>query len=64
MPGKETLNCKKVLEFYLKNLLASNSAITKELNIVGSTVGYIIRCFKQSKTTERKSGSGKKKRFQ
>ena len=32
MPGKEILNYEKVLELYLKNLLASNSAITKELH--------------------------------
>ena len=64
MSGKEILNREKVLQFYLKNPLASHSAVAKELNVVRSTVGYIIRRFRYSKSIERKSEGGKKKRFQ
>ena len=64
MSGKEILNHETVLQFYLKNSLASHSAVAKELNVARLTVGYITRRFRQPKTIERKSRSGKKKGFQ
>ena len=59
MSGKEISNREKVLQFYIKNPLASHSTIAKELNIGSSNVGYIIRHLRQSKTIEKKISSWK-----
>ncbi|KAF2887429.1 hypothetical protein ILUMI_18744 [Ignelater luminosus] len=62
MASKEEINRRKVISSYLTNPNKTYSAVAKELNMPRTTVSDIIKRYRETKTTERKSGTGKRER--
>ena len=61
--SKKLNNRKKVLEIFLQNPIYSHSKIAKLSKVAKSSVGDILRKYKETQTIERKRGGGRKKGF-
>ena len=56
-------NREKVYEIFLQNSTHSHSKIAKLSKVAKSSVGDILRRYKETQTIERKRGDGRKKGF-
>ena len=61
--SKQLNNRKKVLQIFLQNPTYSHSKIAKLSKVAKSSVGDILRRYKETQTIERKRGGGRKKGF-
>ena len=61
--SKQLNSWKKVLEIFHQNPTYSHSKVVKLSKVAKSSVGDILRRYKETKTIERKRGSGRNKGF-